>query len=53
VRIFDLDSNLGEAFGPWSTGEEAAMLNLVTNVAGGHVGDHETMFAVDLIGRSR
>ena len=43
----DLNSDLGEGFGPWSMGEDAAMLDIVTsaNVAcGGHAGDPETMF---------
>lgn len=43
----DLNSDLGEAFGPWSMGEDASMLGIVTsaNVAcGGHAGDPETMF---------
>jgi UPF0271 protein len=44
----DLNSDLGESFGPWVMGDDAAMLDMVTsaNVAcGGHAGDPETMFA--------
>ncbi|MEI4471694.1 LamB/YcsF family protein [Frigidibacter sp. MR17.24] len=44
----DLNSDLGESFGPWVMGEDAAMLSVVTsaNVAcGGHASDPETMFA--------
>jgi 5-oxoprolinase (ATP-hydrolysing) subunit A len=44
----DLNSDLGESFGPWTMGDDAAMLALVTsaNVAcGGHASDPETMFA--------
>lgn len=44
----DLNSDLGEGFGPWSMGDDGAMLRLVTsaNIAcGGHAGDPETMFA--------
>lgn len=44
----DLNSDLGEGFGPWSMGDDRAMLALVTsaNIAcGGHAGDPETMFA--------
>lgn len=44
----DLNSDLGEGFGPWTMGDDAAMLDLVTsaNVAcGGHASDPETMFA--------
>ncbi len=43
----DLNSDLGEAYGPWSMGDDAAMLDLVTsaNIAcGGHASDPETMF---------
>lgn len=44
----DLNSDLGEGFGPWAMGDDAAMLDIVTsaNIAcGGHAGDPETMFA--------
>lgn len=44
----DLNSDLGEGFGPWTMGDDAAMLGLVTsaNIAcGGHASDPETMFA--------
>ncbi|MES2664946.1 MAG: 5-oxoprolinase subunit PxpA [Pseudomonadota bacterium] len=44
----DLNSDLGEGFGPWTMGDDAAMLGLVSsaNIAcGGHAGDAETMFA--------
>lgn len=47
LRI-DLNSDLGEGYGPWRAGDDAAMLSLVTsaNIAcGGHAGDPETMFA--------
>ena len=43
----DLNSDLGEGFGPWGMGNDEAMLSLVTsaNVAcGGHASDPETMF---------
>ena len=46
MRI-DLNSDLGEGFGPWSTGEDVEMLSIVTsaNIAcGGHSGDPDTMF---------
>jgi len=42
----DLNSDLGEGFGPWRMGDDAALLSLVTsaNIAcGGHAGDPETM----------
>ncbi|MTH33659.1 5-oxoprolinase subunit PxpA [Paracoccus limosus] len=44
----DLNSDLGEAYGPWAMGDDAAMLDLVSsaNIAcGGHASDPETMFA--------
>lgn len=43
----DLNSDLGEGFGPWVMGDDEAMLRVVTsaNIAcGGHAGDPETMF---------
>ncbi len=46
MRI-DLNSDLGEGYGPWSMGEDAQILDCVTsaNIAcGGHAGDPETMF---------
>jgi UPF0271 protein len=47
VRQIDLNSDLGEGFGPWPMGDDETMLSLVSsaNVAcGGHAGDTETMF---------
>ena len=44
----DLNSDLGEGFGPWAMGDDAAMLRVVTsaNIAcGGHASDPDTMFA--------
>lgn len=43
----DLNSDLGEGFGPWVMGDDARMLKIVTsaNIAcGGHASDPETMF---------
>ena len=48
MTTIDLNSDLGEGFGPWMMGDDAAMLALVTsaNIAcGGHASDPETMFA--------
>ncbi|WP_349435537.1 5-oxoprolinase subunit PxpA [Pararhizobium sp. A13] len=42
----DLNSDLGEGFGPWRMGDDEAILNVVTsaNIAcGGHAGDPATM----------
>lgn len=44
----DLNSDLGEGFGPWSMGDDLAMLDVVSsaNIAcGGHASDPQTMFA--------
>ncbi|MDD9743326.1 MAG: 5-oxoprolinase subunit PxpA [Marinovum algicola] len=46
MRI-DLNADLGEGFGPWRMGDDAAMLDLVNsaNIAcGGHASDPETMY---------
>ncbi|MCZ8335721.1 MAG: LamB/YcsF family protein [Rhodobacteraceae bacterium] len=48
MREIDLNADLGEGFGPWSMGDDAAMLDVVTsaNIAcGGHAGDPEVMHA--------
>ena len=48
MRI-DRYSDLGEGFGPWVMGDDAAMFGLVTsaNIAcGGHASDPETMFQI-------
>ncbi len=45
--LIDLNSDLGEGFGPWTMGDDSAMLDVVTsaNIAcGGHASDPETMF---------
>lgn len=47
MRTIDLNADLGEGYGPWSIGDDAAMLELVSsaNIAcGGHASDPETMF---------
>jgi UPF0271 protein len=54
--MMDLNADLGESFGPWVMGDDAAMLDLVTsaNVAcGGHAGDPDTMFATLVLARDR
>lgn len=48
MPTIDLNSDLGEGYGPWAMGDDAAMLDIVTsaNIAcGGHASDPETMFA--------
>lgn len=47
ARSIDLNSDLGEGYGPWEMGDDRAMLTLVNsaNIAcGGHASDPETMF---------
>ena len=46
-QSIDLNADLGEGYGPWSMGDDTAMLGIVTsaNIAcGGHAGDPDTMF---------
>lgn len=55
MRI-DLNADLGEGFGPWRVGDDAAMLDIVTtaNIACGfHAGDPETMRATIAAARER
>lgn len=47
MECIDLNSDLGESFGPWKMGNDEAMLSIVTsaNIAcGGHASDPETMY---------
>lgn len=44
----DLNADMGESFGPWTMGDDAALLQIVTsaNIAcGGHAGDADVMAA--------
>lgn len=46
TRTVDLNSDMGEAFGPWAMGDDAALLDIVTsaNIACGfHAGDPDVM----------
>ncbi|PID60575.1 MAG: hypothetical protein CSB44_10120 [Gammaproteobacteria bacterium] len=55
MRAIDLNSDLGEAFGPWPMGDDEAMLSIVTsaNVAcGGHASDPETMYRTVALARA-
>ena len=52
----DLNADLGEGFGPWRMGDDAALLDLLTsaNVAcGGHAGDADTMVETLELARAR
>ncbi|MDR3376758.1 MAG: LamB/YcsF family protein [Ancalomicrobiaceae bacterium] len=56
VRSIDLNSDLGEAYGPWRMGDDTAMLGVVTSAnlaCGGHAGDPETMFKTLVEARRR
>ena len=55
MRI-DLNADLGEGFGPWKMGDDAAMLRIVTSAnlaCGGHAGDPETMYRALVEARDR
>jgi UPF0271 protein len=52
----DLNADLGEGFGPWAMGDDAAMLGIVTtaNIACGfHAGDPDIMRATVALARDR
>ena len=52
----DLNSDLGEGFGPWAMGDDAAILGSVTsaNIAcGGHASDPDTMVATLLLAQAK
>ena len=47
MAAIDLNSDLGESYGPWQMGDDEAMLSIVTSAnvaAGGHASDPETMY---------
>lgn len=48
MAFVDLNADMGESFGPWKMGDDAALLSIVTsaNIAcGGHAGDADVMAA--------
>ncbi|QYK42805.1 MAG: LamB/YcsF family protein [Paracoccaceae bacterium] len=56
ARMLDLNADLGESYGPWRMGDDAALLGIVTtaNVACGfHAGDPDTMAATFALARDR
>lgn len=56
ISTIDLNADLGEGYGPWHMGDDAAMLDIVTsaNVAcGGHASDPETMFRTLTLAKAR
>lgn len=47
LRTIDLNADMGEGYGPWRMGDDAAMLDVITSASlacGGHASDPETMF---------
>jgi UPF0271 protein len=47
MHAIDINSDLGESYGPWTMGDDTAMMRFITsaNVAcGGHASDPETMY---------
>ncbi|MBC7519525.1 MAG: LamB/YcsF family protein [Sandarakinorhabdus sp.] len=56
MQTIDLNADLGEGYGPWAMGDDAAMLDIVTsaNVAcGGHASDPDTMAKTLQLARAR
>ena len=54
MMLIDLNSDLGEGFGPWAMGHDAEMLSIVSsaNIAcGGHASDPETMYRTLILAR--
>src|SRR3712207_4675669 len=55
MRI-DLNSDMGEGFGPWTMGDDAAMLDIVTsaNIAcGWHAGDPDIMVRTAILAKEK
>ncbi|MFQ3665146.1 MAG: 5-oxoprolinase subunit PxpA [Sphingomonadaceae bacterium] len=55
-RAIDLNADLGEGYGPWRMGDDAAMLAIVSSASiacGGHAGDPETMFETLRLARAK
>ena len=56
ITSVDLNSDLGEGYGPYAIGDDAAMLALVSsaNIAcGGHASDPDTMYRTLCLARDR
>jgi UPF0271 protein len=52
----DLNSDIGEGFGPWKMGDDAAMFEIATSVnvaCGFHAGDPDIMLATALLAKKR
>lgn len=56
MRSIDINADLGEGYGPWSMGDDSAMLDIVTSAnlaCGGHASDPETMYRTLCLARER
>jgi UPF0271 protein len=56
MRRIDLNSDMGESYGPWKMGDDAGLMEVITsaNIAcGGHASDPETMFGTLTMARER
>lgn len=56
ARTIDLNADLGEGFGPWRMGDDAALLDLVTSASiacGFHAGDPDIMVETAAAARAR
>ena len=56
MRSIDLNSDMGESFGPWTMGDDAGLMEVITsaNIAcGGHASDPQTMFATLALAKAK
>lgn len=56
MRRIDLNSDMGESYGPWKMGDDAGLMEVITsaNIAcGGHASDPETMFTTLTMAREK
>lgn len=56
MRSIDLNSDMGESYGPWRMGDDAGLMEVITsaNIAcGGHASDPQTMFATLTLAREK
>lgn len=56
TRTIDLNADMGESYGPWRMGDDAALLGIITSASiacGGHASDPGTMYATLSLARQR
>lgn len=56
MRSIDLNSDMGESYGPWRMGDDSGLMEVITsaNIAcGGHASDPQTMFATLTLAREK